>query len=261
MPWSTEITLQQFLTFSLVLARVSGLVMTAPILGASEVPMRVRALLALAFALVIAPTQVATSDVLAAGTIGYLLTIVSELLVGVALGIGVMLLLAGMQIAGQIISQMSGMSLAEVFNPSLDAEVPLFSQLLYFFALAIFVSIGGQRLMLAAMLDTFVTIPAGTASIENHLPETLAALLGQSFSLGVRAAAPAATALLLATLVLGLVSRTLPQLNVLTFGFGVNALVTFGTLSLSLGAIAWAFEEQLQPFVAQLLAGLQSGTG
>ena len=259
MPWSSDVPLEQFLTFSLVFARMSGLVMTAPILGASEVPLRVRALLAFALALVIAPTQATAGDLSAVGSIGYFLAIAGEVMIGVALGIGLMLLLAGMQTAGQIISQMSGMSLAEVFNPSLDAEVPLFSQLLYFFALAIFVSIGGQRLMMAAMLDTFVTIPAGTASLDNNLAETLTTLMGQSLSLGVRAAAPAATALLLATLVLGLIGRTLPQLNVLSFGFGINAVVTFAAVSLSLGAIAWVFQEQLEPFVEQLLAGLNRG--
>ena len=258
MSWSSEAPPQQFLVFALVFARMSGLVMTAPVLGAKEVPLRLRALLGFALALVIAPTQAAASGLWTGNGIGFCLAVAGEVMIGVALGVGLMLLLAGMQTAGQIISQMSGMSLAEVFNPSLDADVPLFSQLLYFFALAIFVSIGGQRLMMAAMLDTFATLPAGTASLDNNLAETLTTLVGQSLSLGVRAAAPAATALLLATLVLGLIGRTLPQLNVLSFGFGINAVITFAAISFSLGAIAWAFQEQLEPFVEQLLTGLNA---
>ena len=58
-------------------------------------------------------------------------------------------------------------------------------------------------------------------------------LVSQSFSLGIRAAAPAVTALLLATLILGLVGRTLPQLNVLSLGFGLNALLAFAALGLT----------------------------
>ena len=57
-------------------------------------------------------------------------------------------------------------------------------------------------------------------------------LVSQSFSLGIRAAAPAVTALLLATLILGLVGRTLPQLNVLSLGFGLNAMLAFAVLGL-----------------------------
>lgn len=256
MPWQLEFTVERFLTFSLVLARVSGLVLTAPIFGSGDVPIRIRGLIALLLALVVAPTQTAASAVEQGGAVSLLLALAGEAIVGVALGIGLVLLLAAMQVAGQIISQMSGLSLGDVFNPGLDAEVPVFSQFLYLLALAIFLSIGGQRLLVGALLDTFATIPVGAVSVENRLAETLTALLDQSFALGVRAAAPAATALLLATLVLAVVSRTLPQLNILAFGFGFNALVTFGALALSLGAISWGFEEQVLPFFQQLLAGL-----
>lgn len=248
--------MQQMVVYSLVLARVSGLVATAPVFGPHDLPLKIRLLVAMALSAVLAPVQAADSAAAPQESLDYLLCLGSELIVGVALGIGLMLLLAAMQLAGQIISQMSGMSLADVFNPSLGSEASLYSQLLYFFALAVFVAIGGQRLLVGALLETFSQIPPGTASLDNRLPETLTLLLGQSFSLGVRAAAPAATALLLATLVLGLLSRTLPQLNALTFGFGVNALVTMAVLSLSLAGIGWAFQEQLYPFFEQLLAGL-----
>ena len=58
----------------------------------------------------------------------------------------------------------------------------------------------------------------------------------ESFALGVRAAAPCLIALLLATFVLGLIGRTMPQLNILVLGFGINAMVTFAVLSASIGA-------------------------
>ena len=61
-------------------------------------------------------------------------------------------------------------------------------------------------------------------------------LITQSFHVAIRAAAPVVTAVLLATLVLGLISRTLPQLNVMVVGFGLNAMITFGVFFLSLGA-------------------------
>ncbi|MBL9125859.1 MAG: flagellar biosynthetic protein FliR [Planctomycetaceae bacterium] len=259
MAWPADLPWQQFLTFSLVLARMSGLVMTAPLVGGREVPVRVRAIFGFALALVIAPTQTALAGSWATGSVGYLLAVVGEVMIGVALGIGLMLLFAGMQVAGQIVSQMSGLSLADVFNPNLDSATPLFGQLFYLFSLAIFVAIGGQRLMIAAMLDTFATLPVGTITLDNQLAETVTTLMTQSLALGVRAAAPTATALLLATLALGLLGRALPQLNLLSFGFGMNVLVTLGAVALSLGAIAWAFEAQLEPFVQQIVAGLQRG--
>ena len=84
--------------------------------------------------------------------------------------------------------------------------------------------------------------------------------MAESFSLAVRGAAPAMVALLLATVVLGLISRTLPQLNILAIGFGLNAMATFLVLAVSLGTIAWLFQEQLDPAVEAIVDALRPAT-
>ena len=78
-------------------------------------------------------------------------------------------------------------------------------------------------------------------------------LVAQSFVLGVRAAAPVMVALLLTTLGMGLISRTLPQLNVMTMGFGVGTIVALAALGLSLGAAAGAFQQHLEPGLETVL--------
>jgi flagellar biosynthetic protein FliR len=105
-------------------------------------------------------------------------------------------------------------------------------------------------------LDTFATIPPGMGTLSHSLGEASITLLTQSFDLGVRASAPAIVALLIATLVLGLISRTLPQLNVMAIGFGINATFMLVTLSVSLGAIAWLFQAELDPAIEILIDSL-----
>lgn len=249
----TRLTTEQFLLFSLVLSRISGLVMVAPVFGSRAVPLRVRALLALALALVMAPTQSSLGMVSVVHLPAWLVLIAGELLVGLTLGLGTLLLFAGIQLSGGMISQMSGLALADVFNPSFDAPVPIFSELLYLCTLAVFMAIGGHRLVMAALLDTFANIPVGNASVGGSIEQAAALLLSQSFSLALQTAAPTVAAQLLANVVLGLVSRTLPQLNILALGFGLSSLVTFGMLAISLGAMAWAFEAQIQPLLDMLL--------
>ena len=123
-----------------------------------------------------------------------------------------------MTLAGELIGQASGLTIAEVFDPALDENVPLFSRLMFLVTVSVFVCLGGHRMVMAGLLDTFRTIPPGSGAIPGSLAEGFVTLVSQSFSLGIRAAAPAVTALLLATLILGLIGRTLPQLNVLTLG-------------------------------------------
>jgi len=258
MDWLRQLDLEKFLLFTLVLTRVSGLTMTAPIYGTNEVPMQVRALLAVALALLITPTQWAVAVEYPGSTIHYLVFIGSELLIGLCLGLGIVILFSGIQLAGQMASQIGGLMLADVFDPGSDTSVPIFSRLLFLVTLAVFVCIGGHRMVMAGLLDTFRTIPPGSAAVPHAIAETFVALLTQSFSLGIRAAVPVVTALLLSTLVMGLISRTLPQLNILLVGFGLNSMLTFATFSLTLGAAAWAFQEQVEPALEILLEALHA---
>jgi flagellar biosynthesis protein FliR len=256
MAWLYQTYINQFLVFTLVFVRISGLVITAPIYGGNDVPARVRALLAFALALLVAPLQWGRQLEYPDNTLNYLVYVGGELLLGITLGLGIMLLFSGVQVAGQVISQLGGMQLADVFNPGLDTSVPVFAQLMYYVTLAVFVIIGGHRRVMEALLDTFVAIPPG-GGISSSIIDTLTTLLTQSFTLGLRAAAPATAALLLATLVMGLVSRTLPQLNVMAIGFGLNSFITLGVLSVTLGAAAWVFQEQVDPMLEMIVGAMQ----
>lgn len=253
MTWLALLDPGLLVIFALVLSRVAGIVVTAPIYGGPEIPAQIRILLAICLALLVTPGQLArvpeTPDTLA--ELG--LVMAGESLIGIILGLGVLVLLSGMQMAGQIIAQMSGMSIGEVFNPQLDTNMPLFSQLLYYFALAIFALGGGHRLVMGALLDTYQAMPPGQAILGDSLLETCSTLMTQSLSLGIRVAAPSTAALLVANVVLGIISRTMPQLNVLSFGFGFSALITFAILWMSLGSVGTVFEGQLEPMVETLL--------
>ena len=114
----------------------------------------------------------------------------NEVLVGLLLGLGMNILFSGIQVAGQIVSQLSGLSLADVFNPGFEEDVSIFSQLFYFLTLAVFVAVGGHRIMTQALLDTFVALPPGHAALGSNVVEVLTSIMTQAFALGIRAAAP-----------------------------------------------------------------------
>ncbi len=252
MSWLFAYGTNAFLVFTLVLTRLSGLMMTAPVYGSMEVPVRVRALLVMALALLVTPSQM-TARAEAETLVDYGVLLSGELAIGLVLGLGVQILFVAPQVAGQLVSQMSGISLADVFNPSLDSEVPVFSQLLYLFSLAIYLIIGGHRLLMAGLLETFEVIPPGQTAFLATFSDSFMTLVTQSLELGLRAAAPTVMALLLATVIMGLISRTVPQLNVMSLGFGVSAVTTLVVLSFSLGGIAWVLEGAVEPFIETLI--------
>ncbi len=236
--------LSQFLTFVLVLSRISGLVLTAPLFGSRGAPMRVRSLLAVALSILITPSVWHNSIESPGNFILFSGFVAREVFLGVAMGLAVLILLAGLQVSGQIISQMGGLSLADVFDPGFDTNVPILSQLLDLTATAIFFTIGGHRFVLRALLDSFQWAPPGGDGFPTGIVDALTEIIDRSFSIGIRAAAPVMVSLLLAVVITGVISRALPQLNIMAIGFNVNALVLLAVLSATVGAAGWILQEE-----------------
>jgi flagellar biosynthetic protein FliR len=252
-----ELYLEHLSTLGLVLTRIAALVMVAPLFGPFAVPLKMRAAVAVALAVLVAPLEVARETAAPATLLTFATAAAGEALVGLMLGLGVRILFASLQVAGQAISQIAGLQLAEVFSPGAGGNVPVFSQLLACVAAAVFVTIGGHRLVVEALLDTFAWLPVGQGGFSQSALDAVTVLVAQSFVLGVRAAAPALVALLLATLIVGLVSRTLPQLNLMALGFGFQAVVALVAIGISLGGACFVFQEELPGFVETTLQALK----
>lgn len=220
-------------SFALVLFRVSGMVMTAPIYGSPVIPMRIRIALTFALALVtfpllrnqlpLAPTL---SDVLA-GAAG-------ELMIGAAIGLALTVMLLAGEVAGTLVGQQAGLSLGEVSNPLQEHQASVLGQIYTTVLTLVFLIAGGHRAIIAAVMDTFAIIPVmsmrDTESILLLLVETMTA----AFVAGIRIAGPAMIALFLAALSLAVLSRAMPQLNILSIGFTLNVVLALGVSWLAL---------------------------
>jgi len=247
-----DLYLNQFIIFVLILTRVSGLVMTSPFYGSKSIPIQIRGLLAVSLSIMIAPLHL-SSLVEPPDTIVNLAVMMGkEVVIGMSLGLAVMIIFSGLQLTGQIIGQMSGMQLADIFDPTFNNSVPVFAQLLMMITLAVYLLVGGHRETLGALLDTFSIMPPGQADFSLNFTDALIELMKMSFIAGIRAAAPIVLALLLSIVILGLISRTLPQLNIIAVGFSLNTMVMLGTLAISLGAAIWVFQNQVEIGLEQI---------
>lgn len=240
-----ELSRQQMLVFLFVLVRVAGLTLAAPALDARFAPKMARLLLAVALALLVAPIywhQPAMPD---GDLVQVLVPLCREAVLGLVLGLALLFLVAGMRAAGQAIGQLSGMTVADIVSPEGSGSTVL-GELFALLATAVFLLTGGHRQLLAGLLDTFAWMPPGQVGFSAGLMGTLSEVAAQSFLLAVRVAAPVLLSLVVTALVLGLIGRLAPQLNVLASGLGVNSLVALTALSLSLASVAWIFLDQSQ---------------
>lgn len=247
-------------TFALVLARVGALVATAPLLSDGGLPMRVRGLLAVSLAALVTPLLVgqSTAEVASAAELGACAA--AEGVIGASIGLGVAIVLAGVQLAGETVGQMSGMALAEGADPFTDANSSVFSQIYQYVTAAVFVAVGGHALLIDGLLTTFSHAPPGEVSSFGGVAEHALGLVAVGFEVGLRAAAPLLISLFLATIVLGLISRTLPQINTMVVGFGVNALLTLGVMMATVGTVAWGFQGPLSAAIDGMVAAVSAPT-
>jgi len=250
---------QLFGVFLLVLARLAALTVTAPALLGTYVPVMFRVMLAVLLAILVTPVCCDPSTPLPENLIEFLAMLVRETILGLLVGVTLLILFSAMRVAGQIISQVSGLQLAEVFDPSLDGGLPVVSRLLELVALALFLTLNGHHQVLEAILTSFRSVPPGSASWTASFTEAMLEAIRQSFEVGLRAAAPVMISVLLAVLVVGLLGRTLPQLNILAVGFSLNALALLGVLFISAGSAAWLFQLHAEILIEQLRQAINDG--
>ena len=161
MDWYYLVDTSRVLVFTLVLTRVSGIVIMSPVFGGSEIPMQVRALLAFSLAILIMPSQW-TVDIGEPRTVAaYAILLAAELGIGLSLGLGINIFFTGVSLAGEVVGSLGGLHAANIFDPTTGEQSPLLSPMLHYLAVAVFAAIGGLRVLLAALLDTFQTLPIG----------------------------------------------------------------------------------------------------
>lgn len=222
--------------FVLVLTRMTGIFIFAPVFGSSVIPMRVKALLAGVLAFCVYPMVPAQLPIeLNLFTLG--LTIGTELLIGLVIGYGASLPLIAMQLGGVMIGQQLGLGLAQVMDPQFNEQTEVLSQFLFMVALALFLMLDGHQAMFAALIESYRSVPLGGYRPDGTLLSLVVGLLRSMFELGLRVAAPVLCLIFLETVAMGFVARTVPQLNILSLGFPLRIIAGFMMLVAMVGAM------------------------
>jgi flagellar biosynthetic protein FliR len=209
--------------FCLVLARVAGLVMAVPLLTSRQVPLKIKAWLIVTFALmtfpVVAPLlpHSMTLGQAVAGMVG-------EFIIGEVLGLGAGLVFLAAQLAGKIVSHQSGMALSRSFNPVLNASSTVLDQVWFFGVLMFFLAMRGHLAVVEALLHSFEQVPPMMMLVDGALAEFVIGILQSTFDLALRMSGPVILALLLTSLIMGFLGKTMPQLNILSVGFAFKIL-------------------------------------
>jgi flagellar biosynthetic protein FliR len=212
------------------LARVSGLMMSAPLFAMAGTPHPVRVAVTLLLALALAPQ---VPPFVAPETLPALsLALGVDFLIGLVIGLVAGVFINGLALAGEIVSLQMGLSTGPILNPMTDDGVPGIGQLLSLLAVVIYLALDGHIHLLRGLADSFQALPPGGALSVAALPDLAARFLGTVFSVAVRAAAPALVALFLVNLAVAITGRAVPQFPAMMVIFPVT--ITAGVVLLTL---------------------------
>lgn len=223
----------------LISLRIGPLFAFAPPFTLLHVPARVRIVLVLAISaalLGLSPAGAHATD----GGPDFVIAALGELSLGLALALALQLAFAAIGVAGRALDIQAGFGMAFLIDPTTKAHTPLIGALFTYAAAAVFFAIGGPNDVLATLALSFEAVPLGSAYREAPI-EHLLAYFGTVSLLALGIVGLAMLILFLIDLVIAMMSRTLPQMNVLVLGFQVKSLATLfllpTTLALSLAVI------------------------
>ena len=246
----------QMLAFILVLVRVSGIIATAPVFGSSITPVQIKIVLSLMLALILYPF-IPSIAVFPNRPDHYILLIASELLIGVVLGMIGRFLFAAVEFAGTVIGFQMGLGMANVFDPQSQEQVSLVGRFESITATLIFLAMDGHLIIIQALIRSYSILPPGGASVSQPLVEKLIDLSASVFVIGLQIGAPLIVALFLANAIVGLLARSVPQIQVFVVGFPLTLLLGFLFLFFGMPFYSQAVHQMFEKLDTQLFDALR----
>lgn len=220
--------------FLLVFTRVASMLAFMPVIGGQAIPNQMKVGLAVMTSIIFFPlvNHDSVSVDISIFTLGLL--IVGEVIIGLLTAFLVNLIFAAVQLAGMTLGFQIGFAITNVVDPLTNAQVSVMGQLLNITAMLIFLAVNAHHLLLMGLADSFSIAPIGGFNMDPGLGEIIIRAWGAVYSTAMQIAAPVTVILLLKQVAMGLIARTVPQMNIFIVGFPITIVLGLVTLAVSL---------------------------
>lgn len=228
---------QILLQYAAPFFRVSAFIIASPLIGSKPVPARIKIILALTLTVFIAPlVEPVAADFDPLSGAG-MLFIVGEIMIGLAMGFALQLMFNTIVHAGQVVGMQMALGFAQMMDPQTGVSVPVISQFFNIFAILLFLALDGHLVLVATLHQSYEVLPLGLGLSRAGLWELL--MFGAwLFAGAVTIALPIVIGLLMINIVMGVVTRATPQLNIFSVGFVIIILSGFVLILATLPSMA-----------------------
>ncbi len=208
-----------FLPFALMMARVAGFFAVLPIFGSKSIPMRVRAALALLATIFFCKVTPAPDFGAAVLPVTAIVLICREALLGLALGMVASLVFRGIEMGAKFIGRQMGFATAGILDPTSGERGAPAGMVFQMAFMMLFLAADGHHLLLLVVHNSFGAFPIGEAPDPSLLVGGILQGTAAMFAFGMKLVAPVLAAFIVLSLILGVLARVLPELNVLMMSF------------------------------------------
>jgi flagellar biosynthesis protein FliR len=250
-----HIAATELMGYILVLCRVGGLFVLAPIFSGRLIPAHAKLIVAGAISFAMMPLVTHGAKIPTDAAIVPL--IMKELLVGLGIALALGVVAAGIASAASVLDTMIGFSFAQLVDPLTQVQSAVVGQLYSLFSVLVFLMIGGDHLMIQGIAASYRLVPLGRTPSIAQFGALAEHDVGQVFLIGLEVAAPVLIALLLVDVALALTARAVPTMNVFMVGLPAKILVGLGAIAASLPFVAAHLQDELQQAVFQALGALR----
>lgn len=230
-------SLEQIQCFFWVLIRVSILIFLLPLFGSRGISSLWKVGLSVMLAIMLMPA-VPPAIKYPDTTFGITISLISEAMFGLILAMTVRIFFTSIQMAGHFMSFQMGFSIARAIDPQAEVQDSVLTEMMYLLTILMFFTIDGHHIFLRALASSFEAAPLNGIGFDNSIADIFVKLSSKMFLIGLKLAAPMLIALFLSNLCLGIVARTVPQVNILMVGFPVNICIGLIFLIMTFGNIA-----------------------
>ncbi len=235
-----------------ILMRMSGFILLNPLIGRNNVPAYVKA--GLIFVLTVAMTPLAPSTAPVPGTIiEYALRLLLEFGIGYVVGFVTSLFFYVIVMTGEVIDMQMGLNMSKVYDPSSNVSLSSVASLLNILFILLFFTANGHMTLIRILMTSGQIVPFGAVQFGNELAQSILTLFTHCTILGVKLAFPIFAAEFVGEMGMGILMKTIPQINV--FSVNVELKVLVGLLLLLL--MFYPMGDFLYKMGSEMLAAIQ----
>ncbi|MDW3094372.1 MAG: flagellar biosynthetic protein FliR [Gammaproteobacteria bacterium] len=228
-------------------ARVTGLLLIAPLIGSSYIPLYIKILVATAITAFVYPLVEAPANIDPLTLDGVAL-LAQQIMIGLTIGLIMQVAFSAITIAGENIALTMGLGFASMTDPANGVTIPVVSQIMTIFASLYFLALNGHIALIELLINSFITLPVnGIFSLDTAM--AVAEWGGRMFIGALLVSIPAVTALLVVNISMGLMTRVAPQMNVFSVGFPLTMMLGFIFIAISIPMIMRIFQDILEQSV------------